>query len=154
MIHPQILRQQLDKLGVGTFPFCRAELKELPNLMIPGEEVEQIMAGRYNASYAIIVATNFRILIIDKKLGFGLVFEDIPYDMLAEVEYIRMPFASKLIVFARSKKIEFKAYNAAPVKQFAQYLEQRMMDARSQVRNIQEHMGYGSQATYQGTGSY
>lgn len=157
MLSPQIVQQQLDRIGIGKMPLCKAELRQLPSLMIPGEEIEQLMGGKYRVGYAIIVATNFRLLVIDKTLGGGLVIEDIPYDMIAEVEFVHNPFGSTLVVFARSKKVEFKAYRGTPVRDFAQYLEQRMMETRNQIRTMQrpffdnvpyqETPQYGTQAT-------
>jgi hypothetical protein len=104
MISPIQVRKQLDKIGIGNLPLCRAELKELPLLLIPGEEIESLLAGRYVSGYAIMVATNHRLLIVDKKFGGGLIFEDIPYDMIAEVQFVHTPLATQLTVHARSKQ--------------------------------------------------
>jgi hypothetical protein len=136
MLSPAVVKQQIDRLGVGPMYLCKPELRELPHLMIAGEEIEHMMAGRYLAGYSIIVATNYRLLIINKTVFGGLVFEDIPYDMIAEVEFTHTIFNSHLIVFARSKKIEFVAFQGTPVRDFAMYLEQRMMEARNQISTM------------------
>jgi hypothetical protein len=163
MVSPEIVRKQLDRLGIGSMPLCNSEIRQLPRLLVVGEEIEGLLAGRYFAGYSIMVATNFRLLIIDKKLGGGLIFEDIPYDMIAEVEFGHGPFSSHLTIHARSKKIDFKVFRGSPVMDFAQYLEQRMMEARNQIRSAQspfnqqmpqENQPYGQQARQQGFGRY
>jgi len=161
MISQEIVNQQLQRIGVGSLPLVKSELAELPQMMIPGEEIEQLLAGRYIAGYAIMVATNYRLLIIDKKLGGGLIFEDVPFDMIAEIQYVHTPFSTQLTVHARSKKIVFKAFGERPVREFAQHLEQRMMEARRQMQTMQspfaqnnqqqETQNYGNQRAHQGT---
>lgn len=131
--HEEVLKQ-LERMGVGRLPLCRAEINQLHQILVPGEEMEYLLAGRYMVGYAVLVATNKRLLLVDKTIG-GLIIEDFPFDMIAEVEYIKSLYGSKLIVFARSKKVEFRAYKGSNVRDFAQYLEQRVMEIRQILRS-------------------
>ncbi len=148
MIDPETVEQQLKDIGIPRMPMCRAELNQLPSIMVPGEVIEHLMAGIYLGGYAIMVATNRRLLVIDKKVG-GIVIEDVPYDMIAEVEYVHTPFKSETIIFARSKKVKFRAFRGTHVREFTEYLQQRMMEVRQRIRSMQNpQIGAYQQGAY------
>ena len=97
----QELLDQLKSLGKKPPFLARAEFKILPKLLLPGEKVEDLVVGIYVGTYALMVSTDSRLIIIDKMPG-ALVTEDIPYDMIAEVEYHRTAFKTEAIIYTRA----------------------------------------------------
>lgn len=123
------VKRQLKHLGFTRNFLCRAELDELPRILLPDEQINQLAFGWYNAGMALLCATNHRVLLIDKK-PFSLVVEDVRYDMIAEVMYqYRLLDASIFLTYA-PKTLQFKCWNQAKLRQLASYIQQRVVEKK------------------------
>ena len=67
MVSYQEIAKQLQKLGVNPHRLFRAEVEELQEVLHDDEQIKGFMSGRYQGDPAIVVATNERILLVDKK---------------------------------------------------------------------------------------
>ena len=69
----------------------KREVKELPTILMDGEEIEKIDSGMLKngtgfTGNGLLVATNTRLIFIDKPtIGFGIKMEDFPYDKISSV---------------------------------------------------------------------
>ncbi|MFL5955055.1 MAG: AAA family ATPase [Gaiellaceae bacterium] len=63
------------------------ELRELPKLLQPGEEVVSIVQGWFRGKPGVLVATADRLLFLDKGWLFGLHYENFEYAQLTAVQY-------------------------------------------------------------------
>lgn len=71
------IERQLDRLDVGSKLRARREIKELPQILWEDEALEKLVQGKYNDNRGILVATNKRLIFIDKAmLGSRLRVED------------------------------------------------------------------------------
>lgn len=129
MVSREEVERQLKRLGISRPRLARAEFRELPNIIMPGEVIEKLVVGIYVGGYAILVATNKRMLVIDKMPG-SLIVEDIPYDMISEVEFTYSMMKTQVVVFCRSKTIKFSTIRRPQLRDFAEFLEKRMMEVR------------------------
>lgn len=75
-------------VGAGSVEklFGHRELKELPKLLQPGELPERIIQGRFSGGQGVLVATDRRLLFVDKGI-FGSKVVDFPYDRISSIEY-------------------------------------------------------------------
>jgi len=114
----------------GGYPsfWARAEIRELPNILVEGEHLMHIAMGWYNGGLALLCATDRRALLVDKKMLF-LTIEDIRYDMISEVMYqYRLLNAS--ITLTGIKTLHFKSWNQGKLRQLATYVQQRTLELR------------------------
>ena len=81
----------------------RKEIKELPNILWEDEIVEKMVQGQYNTGIGILVATNKRLLFVDKGLIYGLHVEDFPYDKITSIQYKTGLLYGEIKIFASGK---------------------------------------------------
>lgn len=124
----EVLRQ-LKQLGVRPGFWTKAEIHELPRILVPGEHLKQVSVGWYNGGFALLCCTDQRVLLIDKKIFF-LTLEDFRYDMIAEVMYqYRLLDATVTLTYA-AKTLQFKSWNQANLRRLTTYIQQRVMEVR------------------------
>lgn len=128
---------QLDSLGIRHGRIFRGEVRALARLLLPDEQIEQFMTGRYSAGPAILVATNKRMLLVDKK-PFNLTIEDIPYDMISEIEYCVQAFNARITIHSISKTIDMMSFRQSLLKRFAIFVQAKVMQIRANNQSIQD----------------
>jgi hypothetical protein len=99
--------------------------------MFEGEELKHLVVGRYEGGFALLCATNHRVLLIDKK-PFYLTIEDVRYDMIADVQFNHRLLDATLNLGTLHKSISFTAYNHAKLREFTGYVQERVMMYRQQ----------------------
>ena len=131
------IEKQLDRLGVGGKLRGRREMDELPGILWEDEALEQLAQGKYNDNGGILVATNKRLIFIDKALlGSRLRVEDFPYDKLTSIQYDTGSFFSDsatldpdrratITIFASGNKAEIKHVHKDQVRGFCDYVRAR-----------------------------
>lgn len=95
---------QIKNLGGFDSFLGRKEIKELPNILWGEEIVENIIQGTYNNGNGILVATNSRLVFVDKGLLYGLKVEDFSYDKISSIQYETGILMGKLTIFTSGNK--------------------------------------------------
>jgi len=83
--------RELQKLGIRIRFWGRPEVKELAHILTDDEFITTAATGRYQGGFALIVTTNHRLLLVDKKMWF-MSLEDLRFDMITEVDYAARVF--------------------------------------------------------------
>ncbi len=120
---------QLAKVGIKNRFFGRPEVKELCHILAPGEVIQHAVNGQYEGGFAMMLATDRRILLIDKKPWF-LTMEDIRYDMVSEVDYYARLLDATLSLVTFSKTLRFTSWRQARLREFVRYIQYRVMELR------------------------
>lgn len=137
MVTMKEVLSQLKQLGMRPNFWTKAEIHELPRILMPGERLKQVSMGWYNGGFALLCCTDQRVLLVDKKIFF-LTLEDCRYDMIAEVMYqYRLLDATLTLTFA-SKTLQFKSWNQANLRHLASYIQQRVMEVRRRYDEQQQ----------------
>ena len=105
----QEIRDQLSSLdGVATL-LGRREINDLPNILWDDEQIKGALQGLYGGGQGLLVATDRRMVFVDKKLiGNRVKVEDFPYDSVSSIQYeLKMLFAT-VKVFASGNKAEIE----------------------------------------------
>lgn len=130
MVHASIIEARLSKLGVRISRWFRAEIKELQNILMDGEEIISVVPGRYFGGYAILIATDQRLLLIDKKTFF-MNLEDIRYDMISEVDYSSRMFDATITIFTLNKQHKFTSTKyKRHLRQLTGFVQRQVMAIR------------------------
>lgn len=132
MVHIDEVNKQLRRLGAHNMLWCRAELRELPKILFRGEQIEHIVTGRYEGGFALLVATNNRVLLIDKK-PFYLTLEDVRYDMISDVLFYHRLIDATVRLGNMNKTIVFTAYNRSKLRELTAYIQELVMMYRQQT---------------------
>ena len=110
----------------------RREIRELPNILWDDEIVEQIVQCLYENGQGILVATNKRLLFVDKGLIYGLRIEDFPYDKITSIQYETGLIFGKIKIFASGNKADIEQVDKKQARDFAEYV-------RARISGIKEH---------------
>lgn len=80
---------QLEKIGLtkSSALWGRREIAELPAIIPPDDELIGLVQGVYNGGQGILVATNNRLIFVDKGFLYGLKVEDFGLDKISSIQY-------------------------------------------------------------------
>lgn len=131
MVEPKIVRAQLKRIGADFSVWGHAEAKELPDILIEGETIQHALNGRYEGGFAMLCATDHRVLLIDKKPLF-LALDDIRYEMVTEINYTARLMESMLHVCTLNKTFRFKSLHQGQLRKMAAYIQQYISELRRQ----------------------
>jgi Bacterial PH domain len=123
------LEDQLKRIGCNFRFWGRAELKELADILLPDEIVEHCVNGQYERGFAMLVATNQRVLLIDKKPMY-LSLEDVRFDMISEIDYNHRMLNATVFICTLNKALSFTAYNHGRLRKLFHYVQTQVMEIR------------------------
>ena len=81
------MKEQLRRLDGASKILSRREVNELPEVLWHDETVENAVRGQYAGGQGLLVATNKRLIFLNKAMLGGRVrIEDFPYDRIASIQ--------------------------------------------------------------------
>lgn len=130
MVHLSVIEEQLKKVGCNVRMWGRSEIKELCHILLPGETIAQAINGQYEAGFAMLVATDFRILLIDKKPKY-LTLKDIRFDMITELDFSNRLLNSTILIFTPNRELRFTSWNSVKARKIFTYTQHKVMELRN-----------------------
>lgn len=144
MVDPKNVQEQLKKLKFGATLWNQAELRELPHILHEHEEMVECVNGLYEGGVALLIATNSRLLLVDKKPLNYLNVEDLRFDMINEIDYSHRLFGASIIISTGSKTLNFKSYNQGRLRNLINLVQERMSlikkEQNDKADNQQQHL--------------
>lgn len=131
MVKASVVQAQLKKIGADFSFWGMAEARELPQILIEGEVIQHAINGRYEGGFAMLCATDHRVLLIDKKPLF-LALDDLRYDMITEINYSYKLIDAMLHVCTLNKTFHFKSLRKGQLRALAAYIQQHILHLRQQ----------------------
>ena len=139
------IKKQLGKLDRASKILGRREINELPTVLWHDETIENAVQGKYGESQGILVATDKRLIFVNKGMvGGRLRVEDFPYDKIASIQYDTgkilgdyhwsdMDRKAKITIFASGNKAEIEQVHKKQVRDFCEYVRARTTPASAPV---------------------
>jgi hypothetical protein len=140
------LEQIENNVGCNFRFWGRPEIRELGNILSPGEVIAQCVNGHYKSGFALLCVTNHRLLLIDKKPMF-LSLEDIRFDMITELGYSAQALNGMLCIMTPGRRLEFSSWSHARLRTILSYTQQRVTDIR-QLYIQKQFQDVGRQESY------
>jgi hypothetical protein len=109
MIHPSLIEARLGELKFRCSRWFQAEISELQHILMDNEKIIALACGRYFGSFALLVATDQRLLLVDKRVFF-MNYEDTRYDMISEIDFNSQFYSATLTVFTVNKTHKFTSW--------------------------------------------
>ncbi len=138
MVTQQSVEEQLKKIGFNHYGWGRTEIRELPNILLADEEIYECVNGLYEGGFALLVATNIRVLLIDKKPLNYLTVEDLRFDMINELDYSHRLMGARISISAGSKNLKFTSYNQPRLRKLIGHVQHCMAENKKQAADHQE----------------
>lgn len=163
MVSMQVIEDQLKAIGADFHLWGRAEKHELKNILVEGEVINHCLNGRYEGGFAMLCATDRRLLLVDKKPLY-LTLEDVRYDMISEVDFSHRLLDATMTICTVNKKVTFTSWHNGTLRQLTAYLQDKVMETRhqslqpSQVQlpayQLGQDLGGVAQLQYKATNPY
>jgi hypothetical protein len=138
MVSKQSVNEQLKRLGFKLNGWGKGEIKELPNILLPGEEIFELVNGTYEGGFALAVATDVRLILVDKKPMNYLTVEDIRFDMISEIDYSHRLLGAQIAVSTGERDFHFRSYNQARLRKLIGHVQNCMADGKRQQSQNQQ----------------
>lgn len=138
MVSQKSIAAQLKKIGFNQHAWGRAEVRELPNIILPDEEIFECVNGIYEGGFALLVATNVRVLLIDKKPLNYLTVEDLRFDMINEIDYNHRAFGAYVDISTGNRELKFRSYNQPRLRKLISHVQHCMAETKQRQMNHQE----------------
>jgi hypothetical protein len=130
MVTKESVEKQLKRINFNYHAWGRTEINELPNILLPDEEIYECVNGFYDGGFALLVATNVRLLLVDKKPLNYLTVEDMRFDMINEIDYSHRLMGARINISAGSKTLVFTSLNQARLRKAINHVQHCMADAK------------------------
>src|SRR6185312_11903060 len=138
MVSQASITAQLKKIGFNQTAWGKAEVRELPNIILPDEEIFECVNGMYEGGFALLVATDVRVLLIDKKPFNYLTVEDLRFDMINEIDYNHRVFGAYVNISTGNRDLKFRSYNQARLRVLISHIQNRMAEIKRKQDTHQE----------------
>jgi hypothetical protein len=161
MVSKESVDEQLKRLGFSLNSWGRAEIRELPHILLPGEEIYELVNGIYEGGFALAVATDVRLLLVDKKPMNYLTVEDIRFDMISEIDYSHRLLGAQINISTGFRDLNFRSYNQPRLRKLIGHVQHCMAEAKRQQSQSQlgqnqhlEHLNEQLQTYLKAQGEY
>lgn len=124
MDRDQAIQDAMKKAG-GVGWQTRGEVKELPKVLWPDELPEKVIRGFYSGGTGLLVATDRRLIFINKGLV-SLKVEDFGYDKITSVQYRTGMVFGEIDILASGNRATFKNIEKAHVRDFGDWLRAKI----------------------------
>lgn len=104
----------------------RREINELPNILAHNEPVLNIVQGFYSGGNGILIATDRRLVFIDKGMIYGLKVEDFPYDKLTSIQYETGLLLAKITLFTSGNRALIDNVDKKQARTFSEAVRERL----------------------------
>jgi hypothetical protein len=129
MITQNAVNDQLKKIGADFRLWGRNEIKELGMILAENEELRLCVNGYYINGFAMMVATDRRLILIDHKPMF-LTLEVCWYDKIGQIDFNHRLLNATLCVSTPNKDIQFTSWNNSKLREILLYSQEKIAEAK------------------------
>ena len=134
--HETRIRRQLRELGMSKIAMLRSEIKYLPRIIHLDEQVGGVAYGSYEGGFAVLVATDKRVIFLDKK-PMATIEDEITYFVVSGVSLSSAGINSTVSLHTRIKDYTLQTLNEKCAEGFVRYIEARCIE-----HNIEKEVKY------------
>lgn len=125
--HNKRVLRDLQNLGVTSYGLAHSESHYLPRLIHPDEQIGGVVYGHHQDGFAMLVATDRKIIFLDKK-PFFVNEDEITYYVVSGVSYSHAGFGSNVTLHTRVKDYSIQTFNQNCAEKFIAYIEERCLE--------------------------
>jgi hypothetical protein len=138
MISKKTVQEQLKKIDFNPYGWNRSEIAELHQILLPDEQIYECVNGTYEGGFALLVATDIRVLLVDKKPLNFLSVEDLRFDMINEIDYNHRMMGASINISTGSKVLNFRSYNKSRLRKLIGHVQHCMAENKKKVSSHAE----------------
>ncbi len=124
--HANRVNRELRAAGAVAYNMWLPETHYLPHLIREDEHIEGTVYGRYSDGRGVLVATNQRILFLDKKPLF-MHRDDITFNIVSGISRTRVGPIGTVTLRTREGNYKIRTFNQKNAKNFVDYVTTRYL---------------------------
>jgi len=132
MIELTRLEEQLKAINFKIGRVNRPEVNELQNILHEDEIIAECVSGFYEGGIALLVATDLRVLLIDKKPMGYLNVDDIRFDNINDIDYSHRLMGAQISISCGMKTLFFKSYNQPRLRSLITKVQHRISQIKQE----------------------
>ncbi len=129
-IQVQRILAELKAVGVGKLALHTPESHELARILHPDEHIGGVVYGTYSEGLAWLIATDKRVIFLDKK-PFFTTTDEITYDIVTGARLNHAGMFNSVVLHTRVSEYAIRFVGAKSAKTFVNYIESRRLDSKS-----------------------
>lgn len=126
-VHKLRIKRELKQLGLSGFGQFSTESRYLPRIIHPDENIGGVLYGKHKDGLAMLVATDRRVIFLDKKPLF-IQEDDITFYVVSGVTYTHAGFGSTVTLHTRIKDYTIRTLNRKTAEKFVTFIEERCLE--------------------------
>lgn len=130
MVTLAAIDEQLKQASCPIRGWGRSEVRELCEILLPGETIYAAVNGQYDAGFGLLVTTDFRVLLVDQKPKY-LTLKDIRFDMITELDFAARLMDSTIRIYTPNREIRFTSFNATRLRKLFKHTQHKVMELRN-----------------------
>ena len=133
------VKAKVKNLDGGSQFLGKWEINELPNILWEDEDIIRLASGVYNNGMGIVVATNKRILFLNKGV-FNTQIEDFSYNKISSIQCNKGVLMGSLIIYSAGNKAVIDSLTKPEAQYLADYIRARISqgDTQPQPQQVQQ----------------
>lgn len=141
MPSPQEVHAQIKRFGFNRFRswMVLREIKQLPQVLLEGENIESLVYGRYHHRHGILVATNQRLIFLEKRL-FSLHVETFDYHKIAAVGYSTGVLFGSLEIRISGNQLRISGIDKSRIQPLVHTIRQRIAQSMTESTKELPHL--------------
>lgn len=104
------------------------EVSELHNILMDNEVIERLLDGTYKDGVGLLIATNLRLIFIDKGVFYGLKVEDFTYDKINSIQYSLGFMFGDITIYTHGNQSLIDNVDKENVKEFCDFVRNRIAE--------------------------
>lgn len=138
MVSKKSVDKQLKRIHFKAHGWGQAEVRELPHVILPDERIFEIVNGFYEGGFALLLSSDVRVLLIDKKPLNYLTVEDVRFEQINEIDYSHRLFGANIRISTGARTLKFSTLNQARLRKLIGHIQHCMADSKKKEVGHQE----------------
>ena len=130
--HARRIHRELIQAGTTVYGLLKSESRYLPHVIHETEHIYGVVYGQHHSSSAMLVATDRRILYLDKKPMVTLI-DEVTYDVVSGIELDIHTLFATVRLHTAVTNYEIKYANIHCADKFTSFIEQQRVDKLAQI---------------------
>ncbi len=127
--HATRVKDELRRLGMSRYGLWKLEARYLPHIIHADEHLRGIVYGHHIEGSALLVATDRRIIYLDRKPLF-MNQDEVTYDVVSGVSYSFAGAEATVTLHTRVKDYTLRTYNKKTAEGFIEFIERHCLESQ------------------------
>lgn len=125
--HDERVKQELRAVGLARYELWSSEARYLPHIIHPDEHIGGVVFGYHEGSLTMMVATDRRIILLDKKPLF-VNKDELRYEMIGGVRFTHAGIGTTVTLRSRIEDYLIVTFNKIAAERFVTFIEARSLE--------------------------